>query len=57
MPLLNTEYTVPLCLHGLDKINNKWLNDPSQILQYSKKLKQEQLTGAKKQVVTTQKQQ
>jgi hypothetical protein len=40
MPLLNAEHTLPICLHGFDEINKRWLSDPSTILQYSKKLKQ-----------------
>lgn len=25
VPLLNAEYTVPICLHPFDKINNRWI--------------------------------
>jgi len=42
VPLLNAEYTIPVAFHPFDKINQRWMSDPKKILQYSKKLKQEQ---------------
>lgn len=32
VPLLNAEYTVPVCFHAFDSVNNRWLSDPKQII-------------------------